>query len=143
MKKTIKELKEAYEEHKKYMKGYMRKWRSNNPQKAKEIIDRYNKKVCIELKKLREQARTLLGGKCANPYQFHKEDITDIRVLQIDHKNSDGALERKNKIVGWKLYKKILKNPEKYQLLCANCNCLKREKLGEKKGGFAYLHSGK
>lgn len=50
----------------------------------------------------------------------------DFRVLQLDHINQDGYLHRaeigENKI---KLTKAVLANPERFQLLCANCHCIK------------------
>ena len=44
--------------------------------------------------------------------------------LAIDHKNNDGAAERRVGIVYATLYRKIIKEnfPDRYQVLCANCN---------------------
>ena len=59
----------------------------------------------------------------------------DIRALQIDHINNDGAKERKSlggqNISGWRFYKYLIDNnlPDGYQTLCANCNMIKH--LGE------------
>lgn len=90
--------------------------------------------------KHRRRAEVLnkLGGKCTNPYSFHKEDITDVRVLQIDHKRGWGTREMRTR---FRYHNDIflvylLKLPEKelrasYQLLCANCNVLKRHKNHE------------
>lgn len=55
----------------------------------------------------------------------------DIRVLQIDHIHGDGAQERKVLGGSTTLYRKILKmsKPQvrkQYQVLCANCNWIKR-----------------
>lgn len=56
----------------------------------------------------------------------------DIRALQIDHIENDGAAERKSlggkSVSGWRFYE-ILKArgyPEGYQTLCANCNNIKQ-----------------
>jgi hypothetical protein len=71
---------------------------------------------------LRNKVLHELGGECA-----HCEN-SDFRVLQIDHINGGGNRERK-RIGGYYLYRKILKDPNrksKYQVLCANCNWLKR-----------------
>ena len=50
----------------------------------------------------------------------------DFRVLELDHVNQDGFLHRaeigENKV---KLTKAVLANPERFQLLCANCHCIK------------------
>src|SRR3990167_695336 len=78
-----------------------------------------------------------LGNQCA------KCGINDERLLQIDHINNDGANHRKEFIpIKWHnnkrkrepsnvdYYKKIIesinKNECRFQLLCANCNWLKR-----------------
>jgi len=77
----------------------------------------------------------LLGGKCK------KCGEKDPRVLQIDHVNSDGNIERRFGETRGQLYKKVVDNPKRYQLLCANCNWRKRDidfkkqaKLRNKKG---------
>lgn len=49
----------------------------------------------------------------------------DIRALQIDHVFSDGKAERNLGPMG--LYKKVIQDQEgRYQILCANCNIIKR-----------------
>lgn len=58
--------------------------------------------------------------------------FSDIRALQIDHINNNGAEERKSlggqKFSGWKFYKYLIDNnyPDGYQTLCANCNMIKQ-----------------
>jgi hypothetical protein len=55
----------------------------------------------------------------------------DVRALQIDHIENNGAEERKSlggqKFSGWKFYDFLKKSdwPDGYQTLCANCNLLK------------------
>ena len=51
--------------------------------------------------------------------------FSDIRALQIDHINGGGSKERKTKSGKSYLYH-VLKDLSKYQLLCANCNWIKR-----------------
>ena len=69
------------------------------------------------------------GNKCSTCL------FNDIRALQIDHINNNGAEERKalggQKFSGWKFYKYLIDNnyPDGYQTLCANCNMIKQ--LGE------------
>lgn len=59
----------------------------------------------------------------------------DIRALQIDHVNNNGAEERKalggQNVSGWRFYQHLVANnlPDGYQTLCANCNMIKQ--LGE------------
>ncbi len=62
----------------------------------------------------------LLGNKCVAC------GIRDERVLQIDHKYSDGNKERG--LTRTQLYKKVENQTKRYQLLCANCNWRKRSK---------------
>jgi predicted nucleic-acid-binding Zn-ribbon protein len=64
---------------------------------------------------------------------------SDWRALQIDHVNSDGAEERRKGAtmrdsVGRR--KEILANKDRYQILCSNCNWIKRyeKKESRKKG---------
>ena len=55
---------------------------------------------------------------------------TDRRVLQLDHVNGGGNKERK-KMNSLARYTRALKEPEKYQILCANCNVVKKFENGE------------
>ena len=76
-------------------------------------------------KKLRQEVLLHLGSKCS------KCGIEDYRVLQIDHINGNGYQEKKQfGRGGWasvKYYRHILEvDGEGYQLLCANCNWIKR-----------------
>ena len=64
-----------------------------------------------------------MGGKCI------KCGFDDYRALQIDHINGRGCRERKES--GYSSNYQVLKDilngkTEKYQLLCANCNWIKR-----------------
>lgn len=72
---------------------------------------------------LRSQVIESLGGKCQHC------GFSDSRALQVDHINGDGATERKSGKgnPSHTIYRKILaKQTEQYQLLCANCNWIKR-----------------
>lgn len=68
----------------------------------------------------RTKALEVLGNKCV------RCGFDDIRALQIDHINGGGY--KKVKIIGRrKMYQTIaLGKTEGYQLLCANCNWIKR-----------------
>lgn len=75
-----------------------------------------NKKAYDKLKK---QVHKLLGNQCKHC------KIKDKIVLQVDHVNGGGTQERRGcNSLG--RYKKVLANPSKYQLLCANCNIRKK-----------------
>ena len=76
---------------------------------------------------LRKAVVSLYGAVCAHC------GFTDIRALQLDHKFGNGAYERKKlKLAGSSLYRRVLQNPDEYQLLCANCNWIKKVENNEK-----------
>ena len=83
------------------------------------------------LKKSRNEALLTLGGKCI------KCGFSDSRALQIDHINGGGSKERKEKNFIGEFHKHVLKsfleNENKYQLLCANCNWIKKVENKENK----------
>jgi len=96
--------------------------RYTDPLKRQQYENQFHKQRRRELK---EKIFTLLGDKCVCGF-------TDRRALCIDHTNNDGYLEIHKK--GFKNYesylRKILRSVEKkegrYQILCANCNWIKR-----------------
>lgn len=109
----------------------------------------YNKKQRPESSKLREKeyrarqfkewrTKTIeaLGGKCVQC------GFADERALQIDHINGGGQTDRKkrgfNSGYNYTFYRQILSEPtfkENYQLLCANCNWIKRSENKEHNTG--------
>lgn len=73
-------------------------------------------------KVLKEEIFRVLGNKCL------KCGFSDSRALQIDHVNGGGVQETK---LWWyrnkeAYYRRILSEPQRYQILCANCNWIKR-----------------
>lgn len=60
----------------------------------------------------------------------------DRRALQIDHVNGDGAKDRRENCVNsWGWFKRVLEDTSgAFQILCANCNWIKRFELGEHRG---------
>jgi len=65
----------------------------------------------------------LLGGKCV------RCGFIDWRALQIDHVNGNGQkdIRAQNSILYYKrVLRRILEGSKDYQLLCANCNWIKR-----------------
>ena len=75
-------------------------------------------------KRNRRSVIDLLGGKCV------RCSFNDWRALQIDHINGKGHEERKVRDFKGQFHnhvkKSFLNNENKYQLLCANCNWIKR-----------------
>src|SRR5574341_1902236 len=75
----------------------------------------------IKYAKLRKDAILKLGGVC------QRCGFSDHRALQIDHIRGNGAVERRA-MTNYKIYQKIVagESQHNYQLLCANCNWIKR-----------------
>lgn len=99
-------------------------WVKNNYSRHCQNARKWTKKNHHKLKQL---AINKLGGICV------RCGFSDRRALQIDHVNGDGAKERKiGMINSTSIYKKVLADKEnKYQLLCANCNWIKRVENNE------------
>lgn len=72
----------------------------------------------------------LFGGKCV------KCGFDDWRALQIDHVNGWGSKERRQFKDTYSYLELCVQNinTDKYQLLCANCNWIKRYEQFEEKG---------
>lgn len=75
----------------------------------------------------RAEVIAFLGGKCV------RCPVVDVRCLQIDHVDGGGAAERRGMRNYWKLHNLVLRSVpnNKYQLLCANCNWIKKYENGE------------
>ena len=71
-------------------------------------------------KRIRTEAVNLLGGECAHC------GFDDMRALQIDHVNGGGTQESK-RLGPVQMYRKIVRGEtDGYQILCANCNSIKK-----------------
>jgi len=84
-------------------------------------------------KRMRSSALAILGDRCV------RCGYSDPRALQIDHALGNGAQERRKGWSGSKLYKIVIESvsrgEHRYQLLCANCNWIKKSEDGEVKNG--------
>jgi len=81
---------------------------------------------------LKKEVFNVLGNECV------KCGFIDKRALQIDHINGGGYQEIKNLSARQRYYnvlKSVKLKENKYQLLCANCNWIKR--FTDKEGGGA------
>ena len=69
----------------------------------------------------------LLGGKCM------RCGFSDFRALQVDHVNGGGSAAYRAGLFrdAFSRLREIQEHPEQYQLLCANCNWIKRYMNGE------------
>lgn len=118
---------------------YMRKYRKLHPDKFRESQLKYKHSIkgriatIKERHKLRDRVIFALGSRCV------RCGFNDKRALQIDHLNGNGTKERK-KYNSLKLYYlHVLKNLTDYQLLCANCNWIKRSEKHEYPHSIDYL----
>ena len=128
--------------HKSECKESVKLWKNKNNQKWKEFCRRYysnnSKRIKYCGKKYREKIRLevfkLLGNKCSNQNCLVTGGCRDIRCLQIDHVNGGGLKER-HSFSGSKyasvVLSKIRSGSKEYQLLCANCNWIKKHENGE------------
>lgn len=117
------------------------------PYKTKEDNRRYQHKRWLRMKKegtrkkkyaeLKNKAYYKLGNKCNNlACQWLNSDgsrgCTDRRCLQVDHVNGGGYEDYKESRDSAGLYLKIIRDTaHTYQLLCANCNWIKRSNRKE------------
>jgi hypothetical protein len=69
--------------------------------------------------RLRTAALVALGGECA------RCEISDFRILDIDHIHGGGSQERKSGLRQAKFYLHVVSNLDRFQLLCKNCNWIK------------------
>ena len=101
------------------IRAYQKRYRMTEMGRATRI--RYRRRQ-------RQRVIAALGGKCA------KCGFSDWRALQIDHINGGGSRERRH-IGAPRIFSKILRGEtEGYQLLCANCNWIKRYEEKEATG---------
>lgn len=121
--------------------AYQRKWRAENPDRWKAIVrparDKWrannyprDREINRALRyKVRQEILELLGGARCCHCGFDK----DWRCLQIDHVNGNGKKDTRTSggnTALWAFRNWLKKNPEQwqasYQVLCANCNWIKR-----------------
>ena len=130
--------------------AYMRAWRIAHPEQTHanarayyariKYTDTYREKIAARTTQQNASHRAdilaFFGGRCA------RCQVTDPRVLQMDHINGGGAAERRaGRLSLYYRWKAIRDDPEgaqrKFQLLCANCNVIKRCERRE------YNHTGR
>jgi hypothetical protein len=115
--------------HKEQRREYARKH-------YKERYNEDNRRRTEYTQKIRREIIILLGNKCANPYNLNHGDFINYYMsLCIDHVNGGGTKERRN-AKSYDQYlnsilNKIKAGSKDYQLLCANCNQIKKYKNKE------------
>lgn len=82
----------------------------------------YGVEMSKYVNKYHSDALDILGSKCI------KCGFTDKRALQIDHVNGGGTKQHRE-LGNWRVYKMIRDVPgfkDEFQILCANCNWIKK-----------------
>lgn len=119
--KMMKYNREYYQRNKEHHLVLDQQWKEKNKEKMLQYNHQYQKN---RRERIRKASLDLLGEKCCQC------GITDSRVLQIDHIFNDGKVDRKDTRDTQVRLEKIIKYPEKYQLLCANCHAIKTYEFG-------------
>jgi len=130
-------MREYYQLNKERIKEYSRNYHANNKNdpvfqgkykdRTRQNYIRNRERILSQSKNRWLKQRIALleqvgGGRCAMC------GFSDIRALQIDHIDGGGTSEVRNSKFRSPLRyaQHILLNPNKYQVLCANCNWIKR-----------------
>jgi len=117
--------KNRYQGHKEEEKEYQRKYQQEHKEQCSITHKEYMVKCYREM---RVKIFAKLGNKCSNPNCLVPNGCRDIRCLQIDHVHGNGRKEgRKFGVNTIKYYERVLADTEgNYQILCANCNWIKK-----------------
>ena len=121
-KEEIRKSKSQYRQRpdvKEHLRAYNLKRYHDDPEYRKRSLELAKERR----REYRENLLLMLGRKCIDC------GFADLRALQIDHIHGGGRKEFKEdpRLIKVKIYTEhIKKNRNKYQLLCANCNWIKR-----------------
>lgn len=126
---------------------YMRKWRTEDPVRWKAIAGparaKWKATHRAEHREVQRNHRhavrieilSLIGG---GRVECNRCSFSDWRALQIDHINGGGARDERTKQGNWPMWRLrtwLIENLEEgrrlYQVLCANCNWIKRHENNE------------
>lgn len=98
-------------------------YRKSKLESRARYVEKYDVKTQAKNKAREAKLKVIdaYGGSCTCCGESH------FNFLTIEHVNNDGHLDRKQHIVGIRLYTKIIKLgfPPEYTILCFNCNCAK------------------
>jgi hypothetical protein len=110
-----------YEKNKERYAAHRKAWYAAHPE-VKRARDRRNHA------QLRQQVLDLMGDCCV------RCGFNDPRALHVDHIEGGGLQERREIGNVAALLRKVLKDQGRgYQILCANCNCIKAAENGERR----------
>lgn len=98
----------------------------------------HNHEVGVRRLRQRMAAIEQLGGRCSSPTCSVPGGMADPRALQFDHVDGGGRARERAGENGHRIVKAILAGSTDFQLLCANCNWIKKFELGEVVGERVY-----
>lgn len=114
--------------------------RNANSRKYNRLHPLRKKRSQLEYRlRIRQETFDAYGGAFCKRCGF-----TDTRALQLDHVNGTGHVQKKEIGSGLRLYQFLKKNgypnQEEYQILCANCNTIKKIENNEHGGGRKVIY---
>jgi hypothetical protein len=116
-----------YHAHKKEAKAAQLRCKLKNPERWRESTQRRNKRSYARLKRMIFEK---LGNMCK------RCGIEDVRVLCVDHVYGGGRKERRSVRTHYQVWKRALLDTEgRYQILCHNCNWIKKSENLNEHGG--------
>lgn len=105
-----------------------RRYRQANPESTRKQSAECNRKA---RQRIRRAIFALLGEVCINC------GFNDVRALQVDHIKGGGTKERNTTNAPTVYYRRVLEvGKAEYQILCANCNQIKRIENNEHRQSF-------
>jgi len=114
-----------------------KKWYSDNLENARKMkrerMREYRKQNPEKYRKQSRQAKSKLKSKIFDMYGYScvKCGFSNIKALTLDHINNDGAIDRKKHGErGVYLRALIPENKKEFQILCMNCQFIKRYEPG-------------
>lgn len=110
----------SLEKRREYQKTY---WKTYRRKITSQWIEQHRQ---VPIRRRNKMFQCLLPGQ--DP-RCVKCGFSDRRALQIDHVHGGGS--RTNHLGSAFLLKEILANPSNFQILCANCNWIKRSENNE------------
>jgi len=105
-----------HERIRKFQNAYSKKYREQNREKVREQVRKWGRKKYWERK---VKIFQLLGDKCV------KCGFSNKKALHIDHINGGGQQQKKS-YGGARYLQYVLDHPDEFQILCANCNQIKK-----------------
>jgi hypothetical protein len=121
---------EYNESHKEQRSAYQKEYHKKHREEHRARCSEWYKKN-KHLAKNREYEYRLLALDSIGGRVCSKCGFSDIRALQIDHINGGGTRHRAKSLSAISYYKYIRSHAEEFQVLCANCNWIKRYENGE------------